>query len=206
MLQAYSRHYPMQVRIARFENCYGPEGTWRGGREKAPAAMSRKVAEAPEGGTIDVWGDGTATRNFTYVTDMVDAIHRLTQSDLQGAVNLGGDTYVTVAELAQTVIDVSGKDLTIRYVPGPVGVQARNFAKDRSRTLGWEATTTLRQGIEQTYAWVAAQGRAVALGEPGSRGARVQRSEGLGSRRAGEQRSGGAEEKKRKDDPQSRGA
>jgi len=157
MLQAYSRHYPMQVRIARFENCYGPEGTWRGGREKAPAAMSRKVAEAPEGGTIDVWGDGTATRNFTYVTDMVDAIHRLTQSDLQGAVNLGGDTYVTVAELAQTVIDVSGKDLTIRYVPGPVGVQARNFAKDRSRTLGWEATTTLRQGIEQTYAWVAAQ-------------------------------------------------
>ena len=157
MLQAYSRHYPMQVRIARFENCYGPEGTWRGGREKAPAAMSRKVAKAPEGGSIDVWGDGTATRNFTYVTDMVDAIHRLTQSDLQGAVNLGGDTYVTVAELAQTVIDVSGKDLTIRYVPGPVGVQARNFAKDRSRTLGWEATTTLRQGIEQTYAWVAAQ-------------------------------------------------
>ncbi len=157
MLQAYARHYPMQVRIARFENCYGPEGTWRGGREKAPAAMSRKVAEAPEGGTVDVWGDGTATRNFTYVDDMVEAIYLLTQSDLQGAVNLGGDTYVTVAELVQTVIDVSGKDVSIRYVEGPVGVQARNFTKDRSRTLGWEAKTTLREGIEKTYPWVAAQ-------------------------------------------------
>jgi nucleoside-diphosphate-sugar epimerase len=155
--QTYARHFPIQVRIARFENCYGPEGTWRGGREKAPAAMCRKVAAAPAGGTVDVWGDGTAIRNFTYVDDMVEAIYRLTQSDLQGAVNLGGEEYVTVSELAQAVIDVSGKDVGIRYVEGPVGVHSRNFSKARSKLLGWEAQTPLREGIKQTYAWVEAQ-------------------------------------------------
>ena len=157
--QTYARHYPIQVRIARFENCYGPEGTWRGGREKAPAAMCRKVAAAPAGGTVDVWGDGTAIRNFTYVDDMVDAIYRLTQSDLEGAVNLGGEEYVTVAELVQTVIDVSGKEVGIRYVEGPVGVHSRNFSKERSKLLGWQAQTPLREGIAQTYAWVEAQVR-----------------------------------------------
>lgn len=159
MAQTYARHYPIQVRIARFENCYGPEGTWRGGREKAPAAMCRKVAAAEDGGTIDVWGDGTAIRNFTYVDDMVEAIYRLTQSDLQGAVNLGGEEYVTVAELVQTVIDISGKQVGIRYVEGPVGVHSRNFSKERSRLLGWQAQTTLREGVAQTYAWVAEQVR-----------------------------------------------
>ncbi len=159
MAQTYARHYPIQVRIARFENCYGPEGTWRGGREKAPAAMCRKVAEAAAGGTVDVWGDGTAIRNFTYVDDMVEAIYRLTQSDLQGAVNLGGEEYVTVAELVQTVIDISGKQVGIRYVEGPVGVHSRNFSKERSRLLGWQAQTTLREGVAQTYAWVAEQVR-----------------------------------------------
>ncbi len=163
MAQTYARHYPIQVRIARFENCYGPEGTWRGGREKAPAAMCRKVAAAPEGGTIDVWGDGTAIRNFTYVDDMVEAIYRLTQSDLQGAVNLGGEEYVTVAELVKTVIEVSGKNVGIRYVEGPVGVQSRNFSKARSRLLGWQAQTTLREGIAKTYAWVAEQVRQFAV-------------------------------------------
>ena len=157
--QTYARHFPIQVRIARFENCYGPEGTWRGGREKAPAAMCRKVAAAPAGGTVDVWGDGTAIRNFTYVDDMVEAIYRLTQSDLQGAVNLGGEEYVTVAELVQAVIDVSGKDVGIRYVEGPVGVHSRNFSKERSKLLDWEAQTSLREGIAQTYTWVAEQVR-----------------------------------------------
>ncbi len=159
MAQTYARHFPIQVRIARFENCYGPEGTWRGGREKAPAAMCRKVAEAADGGTVDVWGDGTAIRNFTYVDDMVEAIYRLTQSDLQGAVNLGGEEYVTVAELVQAVIDISGKQVGIRYVEGPVGVHSRNFSKARSRLLGWEARTMLREGIARTYAWVEAQVR-----------------------------------------------
>lgn len=157
MAQAYARHYGIEVRIARFENCYGPEGTWCGGREKAPAAICRKVAEAADGGTIPVWGDGSAIRNYTYVDDLVDGIYRLTQSDLEGAVNIGGDEYVTVAELVQTVIDVSGKAIEIEYVDGPVGVHARNFAKDRIRSLGWTARTSLAQGIARTYPWIAEQ-------------------------------------------------
>ncbi len=159
MAQAYARHYPIQVRIARFENCYGPEGTWRGGREKAPAALCRKVAEAKDGDVIEVWGDGTAIRNFTYVDDMVEGIYRLTQSEIEGAVNLGGDEYVTVSELAHLVIEISGKQLGIRYVAGPVGVQSRNFSKERSRLLNWKAPTALREGISRTYQWIEAQVR-----------------------------------------------
>lgn len=154
---AYGRRYGMAVRIARFENCYGPEGTWQGGREKAPAAICRKVAQAEDGGTIEVWGDGTAIRVFTYVDDLVDGIYTLMQSDLEGPVNLGSDERVTVAELVRTVIEVSGKRVGIRYVPGPVGVHARNFRKDRIRSLGWEPRFTLREGIARTYAWIAAQ-------------------------------------------------
>ncbi|MCX7853995.1 MAG: NAD-dependent epimerase/dehydratase family protein, partial [Caldilineales bacterium] len=154
---AYGRRYGMAVRIARFENCYGPEGTWQGGREKAPAAICRKVAQAEDGGTIEVWGDGTAIRVFTYVDDLVDGIYTLMQSDLEGPVNLGSDERVTVAELVRTVIEVSGKRIGIRYVPGPVGVHARNFRKDRIRSLGWEPRFSLREGIARTYAWIAAQ-------------------------------------------------
>jgi len=159
MAQAYARRYPIQVRIARFENCYGPEGTWHGGREKAPAALCRKVAEAKDGDVIEVWGDGTAIRNFTYVDDMVEGIYRLTQSEIEGAVNLGGDEYVTVSELAHLVIEISGKPLGIRYVAGPVGVHSRNFSKERSRLLNWMAPTTLREGISRTYQWIEAQVR-----------------------------------------------
>lgn len=161
MAQAYSRHYSIQVRIARFENCYGPEGTWRGGREKAPAAICRKVAQAPDGGTIPVWGDGTAVRNYTYVDDMVEGIYLLTQSDLEGPVNLGGREYATVAELVQVVIDVSGKRIGVEYVEGPVGVHSRNFDKARSRSLGWEARVPLREGIARTYRWIAEQVKTV---------------------------------------------
>ncbi len=157
MAQTYSRHHPIQVRIARFENCYGPEGTWRGGREKAPAAICRKVAQAPDGGTIPVWGDGSAIRNYTYIDDMVDGIYRLTQSDLEGPVNIGGEEYVTVAKLVQTVIDASGKAVEIEYVDGPVGVHSRNFCKDRIHSLGWQAKTSLAEGIARTYGWIAEQ-------------------------------------------------
>ncbi len=157
MAQAYARHYPIEVRIARFQNCYGPYGTWRGGREKAPAAICRKVAMADEGGVVEVWGDGTAIRAFTYVDDLVDGIYTLTQSDLEGAANIGTEEYVSVNQLVETIIDVAGKDLRIEHVEGPVGVQARNFSKARVHSLGWEAEVSLREGIERTYRWVKAQ-------------------------------------------------
>jgi len=158
---AYGRRYGMKVRIARFENCYGPEGTWRGGREKAPAAICRKVAEVEDGGTIEVWGDGTAVRNYTYVDDLVEGIFMLMQSELEGPVNIGGEEYVTVAELVKTVIEVSGKRIKVKYVPGPVGVQARNFSKERIKSLGWEARVSLREGIARTYRWIEEQVKAL---------------------------------------------
>ena len=160
MAMAYGRHNNMQVRIARFQNCYGPEGTWTGGREKAPAALSRKVAETEDGGTIEVWGDGSAVRSYTYVSDMVDGIYMLMQSDLDLPVNIGCPQYVTVDELANTVAEVAGKRITIRHVDGPVGVQSRNFSNDRVHSLGWQAKVFLRDGIALTYPWVEAQVRA----------------------------------------------
>lgn len=156
---AYARHYPMQVRVARFQNCYGPEGAWRGGREKAPAALCRKAAMAEDGTSIRVWGDGTAVRAYTYVDDVVDAVLALTRSDLEGPVTVGGDEYVTVDELAQTIIVASGKQLGIEHVEGPMGVQARNFDKSRLKSLGWEARVPLHEGIARTYAWIEEQVR-----------------------------------------------
>ena len=166
---AYERNRGMAVRIARFQNCYGPEGTWTGGREKAPAAMCRKVAEAEDGGTIEVWGDGTAVRSYTYVDDMVDGIYLLMHSDLIGAVNIGCPQYVTVDELVATVAEVSGKQTSIKHVEGPVGVQSRNFGNARVYSLGWEAQVSLREGIALTYPWVEAQVRAQRARERGEK-------------------------------------
>ena len=157
MALAFGRKYGIAVRIARFQNCYGPEGTWTGGREKAPAAICRKVAEAVEGGTIEVWGDGTAIRSYTYVDDMVDGIYRLTQSSLDGPANIGSPEYVSVAQLVQTVADVAGKTIRIKYVKGPVGVQSRNFSNERICSTGWRARYSLKDGIARTYPWVHAQ-------------------------------------------------
>jgi nucleoside-diphosphate-sugar epimerase len=155
---AYGRHYDgMVVRIARFQNCYGPEGTWTGGREKAPAAICRKVAEAQDGGTIEVWGDGSAIRSYTYVSDLVDGIYRLMHSDLEGAANIGCPQYVTVDELAATVAEVAGKEIHIQHVEGPVGVHSRNFSNARIYTTGWGAKVFLKEGIARTYPWIEAQ-------------------------------------------------
>lgn len=156
---AFGRRYGMPVRIARFQNCYGPEGTWRGGREKAPAAMCRKVAEAPDGGAIEVWGDGKAIRSYTYVDDMVDGIYRLTQSELEGPVNIGAPEYVTVDELVRTVAAVAGKAVAIEHVEGPVGVRSRNFSHRRIESTGWSARYSLAEGIARTYPWVREQVR-----------------------------------------------
>jgi GDP-D-mannose 3',5'-epimerase len=160
MAQAYERRTNMQVRIARFQNCYGPEGTWTGGREKAPAALCRKVALIPDGGTIEVWGDGSAVRSYTYVSDMVDGIYRLMQSDLHGAANIGCPEYVSVDELAQTVAGVAGKKINIKHVEGPVGVQSRNFSNARIYSLGWKSKVSVEEGIRRTYPWIEAQVKA----------------------------------------------
>jgi GDP-D-mannose 3', 5'-epimerase len=159
MAMAYGRNRGIQVRIARFQNCYGPEGAWTGGREKAPAALCRKVAEVKEGGTIEVWGDGSAIRSYTYVEDMVEGIYLLMHSDLEGAVNIGCPEYVSVDELANTVMEVAGKKVQIKHVPGPVGVQSRNFSNERIYSLGWRAKFYLKDGISQTYPWIEEQVR-----------------------------------------------
>jgi GDP-D-mannose 3',5'-epimerase len=155
--EAYGRRYGMKVRIARFQNCYGPEGTWRGGREKAPAAVCRKVAAASNGSAVEIWGDGSAVRSYTYVDDMVDGIFRLMHSDLEGAVNIGCPQYVTVRELVDTVASVAGKKITIKSVAGPVGVQSRNFTNERIYSIGWRSKFDLKSGIQLTYPWIAQQ-------------------------------------------------
>ena len=157
MARTYARHYPIEVRIARFQNTYGPYGTWTGGREKAPAAICRKVAEVEDGGTIEVWGDGTAIRSYTYVDDLVNGIYRLMHSELGGACNIGCPQYVSVDELVGTVAEVAGKEIHIKHIEGPVGVQSRNFSNERMCSIGWESKVYLKEGISLTYPWIEAQ-------------------------------------------------
>jgi len=157
MAMAYGHRHKMNIRLARFQNCYGPEGTWRGGREKAPAALCRKVAEAEDGGTIEVWGDGTATRAFTYIDDLVEGIRLLMNSSLEDGVNIGRQEYVTVDQLAMTVVEISGKAIHFKHVQGPVGVKARNFRNDRITSIGWTSRFSLRDGLSRTYPWIKAQ-------------------------------------------------
>ena len=157
MALAHGRKYGIKVRIARFQNCYGPEGAWRGGREKAPAAICRKIAETEDGGTIDIWGDGSAVRSYTYVDDMVDGIYRLMQSEIDKPANIGCPQYVTVKELVDTVAAVAKKKITIRSVPGPVGVHSRNFSNDRIYSTGWKSQFDLQKGISLNYPWILKQ-------------------------------------------------
>jgi nucleoside-diphosphate-sugar epimerase len=155
---SYTRNYGVPVRIARFHNIFGPEGTWDGGREKAPAAMCRKVAQAPEGGEIEIWGDGTQTRSFLYVDECVEGVRRLMESDFTGPVNIGSEEMVTINELAELVMELANKRLNIRHIKGPLGVRGRNsdnrliFEK-----LSWRPSRPLREGLEKTYAWISAQ-------------------------------------------------
>ncbi len=154
MALAYGRRYKMNIRIARFQNCYGPEGPWTGGREKAPAAICRKIAEVEDSGTIEVWGDGTAIRSYTYVDDMVDGIYKLMQSDVEGPTNIGSPEYVTVKELVESVAEVAGKHVQIKWVHGPVGVQSRNFSNAKIYSSGWQPQFTLAEGLRKTYPWI----------------------------------------------------
>jgi GDP-D-mannose 3',5'-epimerase len=155
---SYMRNYGVKVRIARFHNIFGPDGTWDGGKEKAPAALCRKVAQAPEGGEIEIWGDGMQTRSFLYVDECVEGVRRLMESQFTGPVNIGSEEMVTINQLAESVMRVAGKKLTIRHIKGPLGVRGRN--SDNAlifEKLGWRPSRPLNEGLEKTYAWVAAQ-------------------------------------------------
>ncbi len=155
---SYYRNYGIEVRIARFHNIYGPQGTWTGGKEKAPAAMCRKAALAPDGGTIEVWGDGKQTRSFLYIDDCLEAVRRLMKSDFTGPVNIGSEEMIAINDFAKMAIDISGKAISIHNIEGPTGVRGRNSDNHLIREkLGWEPSHTLRQGMEKTYHWIAEQ-------------------------------------------------
>jgi nucleoside-diphosphate-sugar epimerase len=163
LCQYYSEERRIATHVARFHNIYGPLGTYEGGREKAPAAICRKVALAPDGGVIQVWGDGTQTRSFTYVDDCVEGIHRIMRSDHQEPLNLGSDVLISVDGLVDLVCEVAGKRLQKEHDLGqPQGVRGRNSDNAQARTvLGWEPSTSLEQGLTRTYRWIESQvGRA----------------------------------------------
>lgn len=157
MAMAYGRKAGIAIRLARFQNCYGPEGTWRGGREKAPAALCRKIAEVEDGGTIELWGDGSAMRAYTYIDDMVEGIVMLMHSDLENGVNIGRQEYVSVDELALTIAKIAQKKVHLKHIEGPVGVAARNFKNDRIQSIGWKSQFSLKVGLSQTYPWIKTQ-------------------------------------------------
>ena len=155
---AYNRNHGFECRVARYHNIFGPEGTWTGGKEKAPAAVCRKVAEAKAGGSIEIWGDGQQTRSFLYVDECVEGTQRLLRSSFAGPVNIGSEEMITIDDLAQMVMAVAGKRLDIVHIPGPLGVRGRNSHNALiEEKLGWRPTLSLRQGIEKTYPWIDAQ-------------------------------------------------
>jgi len=155
MYLAFARNYGLTVRIARFHNIFGPYGTYKGGKEKAPAAMCRKVVEMLEGGEIEVWGDGEQTRSFLYIDECVEGVLRLMRSDFEGPVNIGSEEMVTINELAQYAIDISGKNITIKNIDGPTGVRGRNSDnKLIQEKLGWSPNYPLYNGLTETFNWI----------------------------------------------------
>jgi len=157
---AYARNHGMEARIARYHNIFGPEGTWMGGREKAPAALCRKVANEPTGGSIDVWGPGSQTRSFLYIDECIEGTLRLMRSGFSGPINIGSEEMVSINDLAHTIIRISGKKLTLRNVPGPIGVNGRNSDNRLIEAkLNWAPSQPLVVGIAQTYGWIEQQVR-----------------------------------------------
>ena len=158
---AVERNYGLPVRIARFHNIFGPEGTWTGGREKAPAAFCRKVAKTSDGGSIDMWGDGNQTRSFLYIDECLEGVFRLMDSDFSGPVNIGSDEMVTVNQLAETIMEIAGKNLKINHISGPLGVRGRNSDNNLILDkLDWKPTKPLQDGLEKTYVWIKEQVKA----------------------------------------------
>ena len=156
---SYSRNHNIPVRVARYHNIFGPEGTWHGGREKAPAAICRKVAYADtNGGTIEVWGDGLQTRSFLYIDECIEATRRLMESEWLGPVNIGSEEMVTIDQLVDTAAKVAGKKIKKNHIDGPLGVRGRNSNNDLIREkLGWDYSQTLEEGIRRTYNWIMVQ-------------------------------------------------
>ncbi|MEK7117736.1 MAG: NAD-dependent epimerase/dehydratase family protein, partial [Patescibacteria group bacterium] len=155
---SFHRNYKTNVRIARFHNIFGPEGTWRGGKEKAPAAICRKVAEAPTGGEIEIWGDGEQTRSFLYIDECLEGIRRLMDSDFTGPVNIGSEEIISINNLARMAMDISGKKLKIKHTDGPLGVRGRNSDnKLIFDKLSWKPSAPLKYGLEKTYKWIESQ-------------------------------------------------
>ncbi|MEM7184153.1 MAG: NAD-dependent epimerase/dehydratase family protein [Spirochaetota bacterium] len=155
---AYAEQYGLQVRIARFHNIFGPEGTWKGGREKAPAAICRKVAEANENGTVKIWGDGKQTRSFLYIDECLQGIRRLMDSNFIGPVNVGSSTMISINNLAKLIIDISQKKLSIRNIDGPQGVRGRTSDNTLLyEKLNWRPSGTLKDGLQKTYQWIEQQ-------------------------------------------------
>lgn len=153
----------LEVRIVRLHNIFGPLCAWRGGREKAPAALCRKVAEACDGGIVDVWGDGRQTRSFLYVDECIEGLRRIMRGDFPGPLNLGSEEMITIDNLALLIADVAGKSVELRHIAGPQGVRGRTSHNALiEERIGWRPTAPLRDGIEQTYAWVATQVRSAA--------------------------------------------
>ena len=158
LFRAYARNHGIEVRIARYHNVFGPDGAWCGGREKAPAALCRKVAEAEDGGAIEIWGDGEQTRSFLYIDECVEGTRRLMDSDVREPLNIGSAQRVSINDLARTIAKIAGKDLRLRHVEGPTGVRGR--VSDNARihaALGWKPEQPLRAGLEATYRWIESQ-------------------------------------------------
>lgn len=152
---AYKRNYNIDVRIARFHNIFGPLGSYNNGKEKAPAAICRKIAEVQDNGTIDVWGDGKQTRSFLYVEECLDGVMKLMESDFTGPVNIGSDEMITINQLVEKVAKIAGKKININHISGPLGVRGRNsdnrLIKER---LGWTPSKPVEYGLEKTYSWI----------------------------------------------------
>ena len=155
VFMAFHRNHGINVRVARYHNVFGPQGSWNDGREKAPAALCRKIAETPDGGEIEMWGDGKQTRSFLYIDECIEATRRLVDSDFTGPVNIGSEEMVTINGLAEMIMKVAGKKLSIKPIPGPLGVRGRNsdnaFYKEK---IGWVVSQPLVKGIEKTYEWI----------------------------------------------------
>jgi len=158
LYMAYNRNYGIGIRIARFHNIFGPQGTWNGGREKAPAAICRKVALVKDGGEIEIWGDGNQTRSFLFINECVEAVRRLMISDFSGPVNIGSEEMVTINQLAFIAAEVAGKKLNIKHIEGPLGVRGRNSDNHLIKEkLNWAPSQPLKDGIVKTYAWIEEQ-------------------------------------------------